>query len=178
MTETPEIPEAAAEAAARVFYGDAYGSVGAEGNALLLGGAREALAAALPHLNPEPTFTASEVKVLTETATRLGVALGRKEAATEVAEAIRRSASAHYSPGHDEVMIPHETALGLALEIASRVPERGSEPLIAPTGHSDLPPTPEARKCGHCGFYNNGLGLKHHPKCPHATPDLPEGRDQ
>lgn len=96
----------------------------------------------------QPTFTASEVKELTTKATEVALALGRKEAATEVAEAIRRSLAAHYSPGHDEVMIPHETAIGLALEIASRVPERGSEPLTAPTGNSDLPPTPEAPQKG------------------------------
>jgi hypothetical protein len=48
--EAAVIPEEAVEAAARVFYGAAYGSVGAEGNKVLLDGAREALTAAFPAL--------------------------------------------------------------------------------------------------------------------------------
>lgn len=47
-----EIPDEAVAAAARVFFGAAYGSVGDEGNKLLHDGAREALEAALPYLAP------------------------------------------------------------------------------------------------------------------------------
>ena len=50
-----EIPEEAVAAAAREFYGAAYGSVGEAGNAALHEGAREALAAALPHLRVQET---------------------------------------------------------------------------------------------------------------------------
>jgi hypothetical protein len=129
------------------------------------------------------TFTASELKERLETATAVALALGRKEAATEVAEAIRRSLAAHYSPGHDEMVIPHETAIGLALEIASRPPGGGSEPLIAPTGHSDLPPAPEGREIDDEDRADLAevLGYEMTWKLlgsQSPTPDLPEGSDQ
>ena len=52
MTDSP-INDEAANAAARVFYGRAYGSVGDEANKVLLDGAREALEAAYPAIRQQ-----------------------------------------------------------------------------------------------------------------------------
>jgi hypothetical protein len=47
------VTDEAVAAAARVFFGGAYGAVGDEGNKVLHDAARDALGAALPHLAPQ-----------------------------------------------------------------------------------------------------------------------------
>lgn len=102
------------------------------------------LAAALPILHTEPTFTASEVKELTTKATEVALALGRKEAAEEIAVVL----DACVDPdGFGTVVNRASFAAALAMiarNIASQPYGAAPERLTAPTGHSDLPPTPEA----------------------------------
>jgi hypothetical protein len=68
----------------------------------------------------EPTLTAAEVKVLTETAGEAGRRIGRKEASDEIAAAILRSLSLIIDANYPEVLIPRETAVGLAREVGTR----------------------------------------------------------
>lgn len=92
---------------------------------------------------PEPTLTASEVKELTTKATAVALALGRAEAQGECAAMLEDRASSLWDSVAGQVL------LGMAQTIRNitRQPSQAaSEPLTAPTGHSDPPPTPEARQ--------------------------------
>lgn len=177
MTETPEIPEAAIEDVAKAIYEAPHDGLSRNGyNAaprdikdLYRAEAKLAVAAVLPHLKAddgctgagrgtgsthtcptcEPTFTASEVKELTATATAVALALGRREAGEEIAAAItkageERTADRHH--GHEEKRDHGSTryaayldAATIARNIASRVPGGGSDGLTAPSGQSDPP---------------------------------------
>lgn len=183
MTETPEIPEAALTAAGQALADEAgLGNECGFDARWRRRTAGFAITAALPHLNPEPTFTASEVKELTKKATEVALALGRREAFGEVAAAMEAGA-ALCPPGPTRDAL-EQTARNFR-NLASQPHEVAPEPLTPPTGHSDLPPTPEAgrnRMPASCDCYKlpratDGV-LRHHPKCSHATLDLPEGRDQ
>lgn len=91
-----------------------------------------------------PSFTASELKERLETATAVALALGRKEAGEEIAEAIESAAHAKglQVPIRDLGMLPTARqafidAATIARDIASRPSQAAPEPLTAPTGHSD-----------------------------------------
>lgn len=172
MTETPEIPEAAIEAGCVAMNSGvttAHHRERWEPEVLTI------LTAALPHLNPEPTFTASEVKELTTKATEVALALGRKEAAEEILGAIMRLPLVNVDNFHIAPQKLRLAAAKIARDVASRPRQAVSNGLAAPTGHSDLPSTPECRGCG-----QDGTGLENHNRdCPrNPLADLPEGRDQ
>lgn len=97
------------------------------------------------------TFTASEVKELTETATRLGVALGRKEALEEAAAVADELADGvvNREKRYNEAFIHACGCVARAIRedprnLPPRAAQYAPEPLTAPSGDSDLPPTPEA----------------------------------
>lgn len=84
------------------------------------------------------TYTAAEVKVLTEAALRLG----RKEAGEEIAHilATERDKFLRGYPGWRYLNI----ALAKALEVASRPPYDATSARTDPSVDSDLPPEPQA----------------------------------
>lgn len=88
------------------------------------------------------TYTAAEVKVLTETASKVSYALGRKDALTEIANemAVEQEYLSYVTFQTDR-----ETALLLmAAKTSSQDPLDAPEPRTHPSGYSDLPQDPQA----------------------------------
>lgn len=92
------------------------------------------------------TYTAAEVKVLTEVAMRLG----RKEAGEQIAEALLNFASNDILGRAD---ISFDRAAAIAREVASQDPTDAPEPRTDPSGYSDLPQDPQAGREALCGDY-------------------------
>lgn len=88
------------------------------------------------------TYTAAEVKVLTETASKVAYALGRKDAGEEIALALEAESRRHSIA--TAAMVLDAVAAPLAREIGSRAAPDASEPRIDPSMDSDLPPEPQA----------------------------------
>lgn len=108
-------------------------------------------------VHPEPTFTASEVKELTTTATAVALALGRKEAGEEIAFALRRRRDEARNVRQQGWPLLTE-AMVIAQDVASRVSGGGSEGLTAAPASRSTPKESEPAES--------------------AFPDLPEGSDQ
>lgn len=171
MTVTPEIPEEAVDAALEIAMDDGHNGIDCRPERHLGDTMRAALAAAFPHLQPSE----AESKALAATTFELGRALGRKEAAGEIAAMVDDLSEGVANPGkpYNEAFIH---ACGVIrrhiLGMLSQPSQAVSEPLTAPSGHTDLP---EASECPGCG--QEGTGLEsHRADCP-RLPDLPEGRE-
>lgn len=127
-TETPEIPEEAIEDVAKAIYEAPHDGLSRNGydaaprdiKDLYRAEARLAAAALLPHLQPSE----AETKALAETTFELGRALGRKEAAEEIAAAIEGEPS-------------ERRCAQIARNIASQPSQAVSNGLTAPSGHTD-----------------------------------------
>jgi len=121
-----------------------------------------------PALDAEPTYTASEVKVLTETATRvasgLALKLGRAEAAEEIAAELRRRSDigtrGQIRAYADALAGRYATSQGpqAASDATSGVPESSEVGSESQAVSNRLPQEP----CGH-------------PTCPCHTDALTEG---
>lgn len=105
------------------------------------------------------TYTAAEVKVLTETASKVAYALGRKDAGEEIALALEAIPATVYP---EDIFPPDGTSVDaqsakvmrfaypaaarIAREVVSEEPQDASEPRIDPSMGMDLPPEPQAVK--------------------------------
>jgi hypothetical protein len=176
--DSPEIPDAAVEAAIAAFDGQAE-RIGAVDDAV--GQYRDcmyaALSAALPHL-------LTEVKSMCETATALGLALGRKEMLVEIAARLRPALYAsddgtefaHTHPEHEGEPECPACWVEHIRQALREVPLRGRRPvsngLTASSRHPDTPENPEAAESAFprgCDCYKlpraaDGL-LRHHANC-------------
>lgn len=101
--------------------------------------AQPADAEELAETRPTTGLTEEDTKALVETATRLGVELGkaegRKQAGEEIAQALEDN-HGWPTPAQKEALT---FAAKVARNIAYPTQEAPSEPLTDPTGHSDLP---------------------------------------
>lgn len=128
----------------------------------------------------EPTLTASEVKVLTETASKVAYALGRKDAGEEIAEGIEATRDAvglFPIENLEDLLTSHQAwtnAAQIARDIASQPSEAASDATSGVPGHpevSEAVRSPQERgRCSHCGFYRSDVDQpRHHPNCPRNT---------
>lgn len=89
-----------------------------------------------------PTFTAAEVKVLTETVSKVAYALGRKDAGEEIATAINVARIQHH--WNVVALAAAGECARIAREVVSQEPQDASEPRTDPERGTSLPPELQA----------------------------------
>lgn len=85
----------------------------------------------------EPTYTASEVKLLTETATKLGRAIGRKEACDEAIDRLSELAQ-RIAPGNPHPVLGRDTVVRYLRDIASLPAGATSDATSGVPGHQEV----------------------------------------
>lgn len=98
--------------------------------------------------DPEPTFTASEVKELTTKATEVALALGRMEAAETLAERIGEFLGKPAGPFAAGICRQYIAERRAQMPLLCP-PEPVSNGLTDPSGYSDLPQDSQAGRKGH-----------------------------
>lgn len=102
------------------------------------------------NLEPEDAYTAAEVKVLTETATRVAYALGRKDAGEEIAAALKRRRERTRDEGQRGWALLTE-AWVIALDNASQPSQAASDATSGVPRHSEVSEAARSPQepCGH-----------------------------